>query len=283
MRALPVLALGFALVLSACGKQEGSATSTNGATQPANNGPVISGTVLSDKPAALASTATLNVRLLDVTRVDGEPMLIAEKTFPISAVPAEFQLPYNSADINSIRSYALEATVMDEGQVRYATTKREGVLTQGKPSRVNIAMVQALAKVEKDPIAEFKADYAEFERGLGGLKRFQDSRIVGPEGKQVAIGWDGFADDSGVRMVRELVSNPDGSRVNHRFAFRDGKLWVAASEAGGVTVQLGWDKEGTLLIKERNGAVDESVAEQADALAAAAKEAFDIASARVPK
>jgi hypothetical protein len=82
-------------------------------------------------------------------------------------------------------------------------------------------------------------------------------------------------------MVRETVSDGEGgNRYNRRFAWKDGKLWVAIREQGGSKVRLGWDKDGTLIVKEKNGQADDSVAAEADALAKAAKDALAIASAR---
>jgi YD repeat-containing protein len=174
--------------------------------------------------------------------------------------------------------------VMDEGTVKFVSIGRVPVLTNGKPARVNVQLAQALTTATRDPAVDLVKEFADFEARLGGLKRFADSRIVGPEGKETAIGWDAFADDSGLRMVRESISDGEGNnRFNRRFAWKDGKLWVAIRDQGGTKVRLGWDKDGNVIVKEKNGQADESVAAEADALAKAAKDAFDIASPRVPR
>jgi uncharacterized lipoprotein YbaY len=287
MRVIALAVLISVSLLAACGKQQpaGNGNDTTGqAAVAVDNGPVITGLVVADKPAALTADATLHVRLLDITKIDAEPLLITEKSFPVTTVPAEFKIPYDTAMINPIRSFAIDATIMAEGQVRYVSTQRQGVLTQGKPATATIPMVEALTHVDKDPAAELNTAFAELERQLGALKRFEDSRVVGPEGKQVAIGGDAFADETGVRMVRQqVVDDAAGTRVSERFAYLNGKPWVAIREAGGTTTKLGWAEDGTLLVKERNGKADEAAAELADSLKKSAQDAYDNASAKVPE
>lgn len=277
MRLPSLVALVVTALLTACGgRTEAPAGNGTAAAPAAPSGPVVTGTVLADAPRALSPNATLTVKLLDVTRVDGEPIPVAEQTFSITAVPAEFSLTYDTAAVNSIRSYAVEATVMDGGQVAYVTPGRVGVLTQGKPSRVNVMLAQAMAAAAvKDPVVEMNKEFAEFETMLGGLKSKRGQRVIGPEGKETAaIGWDAFLDDSGVRMVRETVTDAEGgNRSTRKFAYKDGKPWIAISDAGGSTVKIGWDADGNIVVKERDGVADESVAERADALKREAEEA----------
>jgi len=276
MRFPTVFLAAFAVALAACGKSEQPAqpqaaagTPTPAAQQPVHDGPAVTGTVLADAPRQLAGNAMLNVRLLDVTRAEGDPIVVTQNQTPITAIPAAFSLPYNSADVNGIRSYALDVSVMENNQILYVSTGRPGVLTNGKPDRVDVMLAQAMvAAAPKDPVAEFNKEFADFESRLGGLKRKTGNRVIGPEGKETAaIGWDAFIDDSGVRMVRETVTDAEGNnRTMRKFAFKDGKPWVAISDASGAVVKVGWDAEGKVLVAERSGAPDPTVAEQADAL-----------------
>ena len=285
MRFPAVLAL--TLALAACGggstppAAPGGSAPATAAPQAANT---VTGMVLADSPVTLGAGAQLAVSLLDTTRVDAEPTVVSTATLPIAALPAEFSLGYPEDAINSSRDYAVEAQVLEAGAVKFISIGRVAVLTQGKPARANVQLAQAMAAATRDPVAELVKEFTDFEARLGGLKRFADSRIVGPEGRETAIGWDAFADEEGLRMVRETVSDGDGNnRYTRRFAYKDGKPWVAVREQGGTTVRLGWDKDGNLIVKEKNGQADESVAADADALAKAAKDAFDIASPRVPR
>lgn len=254
------------LVLAACGKSEPPAKQGAG-NAPPPTGPVVTGTVMADAPIGLAPGATLIVRLLDVTRADSDATVVAEQTFNVAGLPAEFVLPYDKAEVNSIRSYAVDASVMDQGAVRFIAVNRVGALTQGKPGNVTVMMMQAMqAAAPKDPVAELNKEFAEFEARLGGLKRVTGERISGPEGKEVAIGWDAFLDEDGVRMVREMISYPDGGRVNVRYAFKDGKPWVMVRESGGAKSRIGWDAEGAVVVSDRNGEpveIDEAAAKAA--------------------
>jgi putative lipoprotein len=236
---------------------------------------------MAEAPIGLAPGATLIVRLLDVTRTESDATLVAEQTFNVAGLPAEFVLPYDKAAVNSIRSYAIDASVMEQGAVRFITASKVGALTQGKSNRVTVMMMQAMqAAAPKDPVAELNKEFADFEARLGGLKRVVGERISGPEGQEVAIGWDAFLDESGVRMVREMVSYPDGGRVNVRYAFKDGKPWVMVRESGGAKTRIGWDAEGAVILSERNGQPAE--VDEADAKAARreAREARSLVSAQ---
>ena len=65
-----------------------------------------------------------------------------------------------------------------------------------------------------------------------------------------------------------------------KFAYKDGKPWVAVSDAGGTEVKIGWDAEGNVLVAEKGGQLDETAGKQADALKREATEAADIVAAQ---
>lgn len=284
MRFPAVLALTVALAACSGDAPPPTAPAGSAPAQPAAAvGNQVTGTVVADAPALLGAGTTLVTRLLDVTRVDADPVEVTTGSQPVTALPAEFALAYDDQLVKSDRNYAVDAQIMEGDVVKYVSIGRVPVLTQGKQSRVNIQLAQALSSAVRDPAVELLKEYTDLEQRLGGLDRFADSRIVGPEGKEIAIGWDGFADETGVRMVRETVSNGDGSgRFTRKFAWKDGKLWVATREQDGVSVRLGWASDGSLLITEKNGSADESAATEAAELGKAAKEAFAIADARKP-
>lgn len=280
MRFLKVLACLLLVSIGACGKQSAETPAAAGAAQakPAATGPAITGMVLFDQPTALGPGATLTVRLLDITRADGEPMLITTQTFPVAAVPAEFTLPFERAAIDSIRTYAVDATVMDQGAARFVSMGRVGVLTQGRPTRANIMLAQGMTTVERDPVKELNTEFADFEARLGGLKRITGSRIL--EKEEISIAWDAFVDQSGVRMIRETINHPDGSRIQARYGFKDGQPWVLVREAGGTTTRLGWNSTNTLLIHERNGQTAEIDEGEIKRIRDAASDARDAAAAQ---
>lgn len=282
MRSLTVFAFAAAALVAGCGRNESTPAAGDGAAAaPASTANAVSGMVIADAPAALAPGATLTVRLLDVTRADGETILIATQTYPISAIPAEFTLPYDPAQVNSIRTFAIDATVMDQGVARYVSQGRVGVLTQGKPNHANIRLAEAMvAPAPTDPVAEFEKSFGEFEAQLGALKRVTGSRI---EGEEAAIAWDAFADSTGVRLVRETVNNAEGATVSQsRYAFDEaGKPWMIERDAGGAKTRLGWSPAGDVLLHQRNGSDAEIGADEIERLVRAAESARAAAAAKV--
>jgi hypothetical protein len=219
------------------------------------------------------------VRLLDITRADGQPQLITETTLPIRQVPAEFSLPYDTGKIDPIRTFAVEATVMEGGQVRFLSESRVGVITQGKPTRVNVKLTQALVQIVKDPVVELQREYADFEARLGALDRVTGSRIVG---ENTAIGWDAFTDEHGVRMVREqIVNDAESYRAEQIYAwYADGKPWMVTKKTGGSTVRVGFDKEGKPIVQLKNGQADTVDPKDIDALVESGRKARSIAKAQ---
>jgi uncharacterized lipoprotein YbaY len=285
MRSLLPLALAAAISLAACGNQQQSASAPAGAgaatpAATAQAEATITGTVGSDQAVALGANAQLTVRLLDVTKTDGEPIVVTEQTYAVTQLPSEFSLAYDPARIEGFRAFAVDARVMEQGAARFVSTARVPVLTQGAGERVAIQLAAGVTQVVRDPVADLVKEYTDFESRLGGFKRYTGDRIVGPENNQVAIGWDAFGDDDGIRMVRERTSNADGVPLSSsQYAFRDGKPWVFTREAGGSKIRIGWDKDGQVILKLRDGMPGEvSDAEIAD-LTKAGREAGEIATA----
>lgn len=279
MRKLKTLAMIATLALAACGG--GNKTGSNG--KPVNPDQLV-GTALVDSPTALSAGSTLQLRLLDTTRVDGEPEKIAEASIQITGLPAQFTLDFPRAKIDPVRTYQLDGNVMVDGQVGYVAMARVRALNGGKVlPDLKLVLVKALVRTASDPAGKLKNDFADFEARIGGFKRFTGSRIVGPEGKEIAIGWDAFADKDNVRMVREQVKNPDGSAESYRYAFgEDGKLWVVAHD-GSTKTLVGWGADGKVLLREKDGkAVDDKVISEKliDELTRRAREARSLASAQ---
>lgn len=241
----------------------------------------VSGNLVSNTPATLGDGATATLALLDITGGSGAHIPITSVTEPVSAVPGPFRLPIDRASLNPARAYGITATVFDGGTVRFVTDQPIPVLTRGTPATLDVTMVAGLQTAVLDDTVAFKQEFRDFEERLGGLSQLTlSSRLIGTEGNQTGISGDAFTDETGVRMVRENLALPnDGGRIERRFAFKDGKLWVA-HQSNGDNVMLGWDVDGQLVVTERNGRVDESAASYADALKAQAVEALALAEAK---
>jgi uncharacterized lipoprotein YbaY len=267
------LAAVATLFLTACGGGQGST--------PAVTATAVTGQLVSDQPATLSGEAIAMLTLFDITGGPGQHRRINETTQPLAAVPGSFRLPINPKQIDSQRAYGIAVTVLDRGTVRYVTAQPVPVLTRGQPAELDVPLVAALREAVMDANVAFKRDYAEFEERLGGFSQITlPSRLIGPEGSQTGISGDAFTDETGVRMVREnLALANDGGRIARRFAFRDGRLWVARV-TNGDTVMLGWDSSGNLVVAERNGQPDEGVKALEAELRSAANEALRVAESR---
>lgn len=267
------LAAIAALALAACGDNKAGA--------PAVTATAVTGQLVSDQPSTLSGQAIAMLTLFDVTGGPGQHLRITESTQPIAAVPGGFRLPIDPKQINGLRAYGIAVTVLDQGTVRYVTAQPVPVLTRGQPAELDVPLVAALREAVMDATVAFKREYGEFEERLGGFSQITlSSRLVGPEGSQTGISGDAFTDETGVRMVRENLALPnDGGRIERRFAFRDGRLWVARV-ANGDRVMLGWDSSGQIVVAERNGQPDESAKALEAELRSAADEALRQAESR---
>jgi putative lipoprotein len=78
----------------------------------------LQGTLTYLQRIALTSNASAHVKLIDSTA----KVTIAEQTIiPAGQVPIHFQLSYSSAETPSSNSYAIQASIKENGQVRFQT------------------------------------------------------------------------------------------------------------------------------------------------------------------
>jgi putative lipoprotein len=98
----------------------------------------ITGTVSYMPRIALPPTATLTVRLVDVSRVDAPSVTLAEQVIPTTGkqVPFAFEIPFDPARIEARNSYAVQARIEDAGRLLFISDRRYPVITQGAPHHV---------------------------------------------------------------------------------------------------------------------------------------------------
>lgn len=95
---------------------------------------------------ALPAGAIVEVRLLDVSRVDA-PAITLGRTEVVTRgeqVPIPFTVGYDSDAIDQRRRYALQATITIAGRVAYRMTTAQAVLTNGAPATNVEVVVQDL-------------------------------------------------------------------------------------------------------------------------------------------
>jgi uncharacterized lipoprotein YbaY len=107
---------------------------------------VLSGTVTYRSRIALPPSAVVEVKLQDVSRADAAAITVAEQTIATKGkqVPIPFHLAYDAGKINSRYSYAVQVRILVDGKLRWISTTRNAVLTQGAPTTDIEVVVQPI-------------------------------------------------------------------------------------------------------------------------------------------
>lgn len=100
----------------------------------------VTGTVNYRQRIALPPNAIVEVSLLDVSRQDVAATVISSQTIPLEGkqVPVAFELPFNPDTIDERYSYAVQARILVDGELRFINTSRYPVITHGSPTEVEV-------------------------------------------------------------------------------------------------------------------------------------------------
>ncbi len=100
----------------------------------------VTGTVSYLPRIAMPPNAILEVQLVDVSRADAPAIVLASQgtVFGGRQVPIPFELVYSPEQIDPRFSYAVQARIIVDGQLRFINTSRVAVITQGNPSTVDV-------------------------------------------------------------------------------------------------------------------------------------------------
>ena len=131
-----LMALTTTFVAIACGGNKKAETSgqPTGADTAA-----VTGTVFYLERMALPPGAVLTVQLVDVSIADAPAAVIAKETKALTTqVPVPFSIPYDPKKIIKLHSYAVQARIEVEGKLRFINTAPYPVITNGKPTTVDI-------------------------------------------------------------------------------------------------------------------------------------------------
>lgn len=98
---------------------------------------LVTGTVTYLPRIALPPNALIEVSLADVSRADAPASILSTQTIESGGrqVPFAFELPYDPAQIDSRYSYAVQARITVDGQLRFINTTRTSVITNGGPTQ----------------------------------------------------------------------------------------------------------------------------------------------------
>lgn len=126
----------WASVLAGCGAT--SVVPEGGGAAPEK----VTGTVTYRERIALSQTAVLKVQLVDVSRADAPAVIIGEQLIHSNGkqVPFAFEIAYHSTTIAANHSYAVQAQIEDDGQLRFINDQRYAVITRGAPVHVEMVL-----------------------------------------------------------------------------------------------------------------------------------------------
>lgn len=102
----------------------------------------VTGTVTYRERIALPPTAVIKVQLVDVSRADAPAVVIGERLVHPGGqqVPFPFEIAYDSAKIEANHSYAVQARIEVDGQLRFINDQRYAVITRGAPVHVEMLL-----------------------------------------------------------------------------------------------------------------------------------------------
>ncbi|MFM7427399.1 MAG: YbaY family lipoprotein [Elainella sp.] len=102
----------------------------------------MTGTVTYRARIALPPNATVEVKLLEVSRLDAPAVTLAEQTIPTEGqqVPFAFALSYDPSQIDPRYTYVVRARILVDGQLRWTSTTTYQVITRGNPSQVEVVV-----------------------------------------------------------------------------------------------------------------------------------------------
>ena len=104
----------------------------------------VTGSVTYLQRIALPPDAAVQVALWDTSRA-GDARLVAREIVPTAGrqVPIPFALTYATADIDASHPYALEASIVAGGELRFQSAAATPVITQGHPVAVELVVEPA--------------------------------------------------------------------------------------------------------------------------------------------
>lgn len=107
------------------------------ADQPLSDRATLTGTVVYRERMALPINATIDVRLLDVSRQDVPARVMAQQTIDAAgqSVPVPYELEYDPGLVREAMSYAVRAEIRTaSGELLWTTDTVHPALTRGAPT-----------------------------------------------------------------------------------------------------------------------------------------------------
>jgi putative lipoprotein len=111
----------------------------------------VTGTVSYLQRMALPPNAVILVQLQDVSLADAPGKLISEQSINLGQrqVPVPFTLTFDPAKIDAKHTYSVSAKITVDGKLSFITDQSYPVLSNGKPSHVDLILKQVPSSVSK--------------------------------------------------------------------------------------------------------------------------------------
>lgn len=105
----------------------------------------VSGNVFYLERIALPPNASVNVKLVDVSKADAPAKTIGEQTIENAGrqVPIPFEISYDTTAIDARHTYAVQARITVDGKLWFISTTSYMVITRGHPNRVEVRVNRA--------------------------------------------------------------------------------------------------------------------------------------------
>jgi putative lipoprotein len=102
----------------------------------------VTGTVTYRERVALPPTAAITVQLVDVSRADAPAIMLGEQVTQAAGkqVPFAFEIAFDPAKIEASHSYAVQARIEEDGELRFISDRHYAVITRGAPTRVDMVL-----------------------------------------------------------------------------------------------------------------------------------------------
>jgi len=102
----------------------------------------ITGSVTYRERIALPPSAVVKVQLVDVSRADAPAVVLGEQVVRADGrqVPFAFEIAYDPKRIEDRFTYAVQARIEVDGQLRFINDQRYPVLTRGAGDRIDLLL-----------------------------------------------------------------------------------------------------------------------------------------------
>jgi len=102
----------------------------------------VTGTVTYRERIALPPSAVVKVQLVDVSRADAPAVVLGEQLISAEGrqVPFAFEIAYDPKRIEDRFTYAVQARIEVDGQLRFINDQRYPVLTRGAGQHVDLLL-----------------------------------------------------------------------------------------------------------------------------------------------